>query len=72
MSELNVCLEEVAETRRGEKLGLGAVGDDAAVFHHEDAVDLGRDVGDVVGDEEDASSLLRETAEEVTEIGLRG
>jgi hypothetical protein len=49
MSELNVCLEEVAETRRGEELGFGAVGDDSAVFHHEDAVDLGWDVGDVMG-----------------------
>ena len=72
LSQLNVSLEEVAETRRGEKLGLGAVGDDAASFHHEDAIDFGWDVGDVMGDEEDASSLLGETAEEVAQVGLRG
>ena len=41
-------------------------------FIKEDAVNLGWDVGDVMGDEEDASSLLRETAEEVAQVGLRG
>jgi hypothetical protein len=66
LSEMNFSFEEVAETWLGEKVDLGTVGDDAPGFHHEDAVDLGWDVGDVMSDEEDASSLLGETAKEIS------
>jgi len=72
MGEVDIGFEEVAEAGGSEELGLGAVGYDAAVFHHEDAVDLGGDVGDVVGDEEDAGSLLGEATEQVAEVGLGG
>ena len=64
-------LEEGGELGGGEQGGFGAVGYDAAFFHHEDAVDLGDDVGDVVGDEDDAGSLLGEGAEEMAELALR-
>jgi len=62
LGEVDFGLEEVAEAGGGEEFRLGAVGYDAAVFHHQDAVDLGDDVGDVVGDEEDAGSLLGQAA----------
>ena len=35
----------------GEEVGRGAGGDDAAIAHEKEAVDLGEYVGDVVGDE---------------------
>ncbi len=65
-------LKQVAESGSGQQVGFWTVGGDASVLHHEDAVDLGDDIGDVVGDEQDASSLLREFAEQVTQIGLGG
>ncbi len=55
--------EEVGENRGGEKVAFGPVGGDAAVAHEEEAVDLGEDVGGVVGDEEDGSSLLGQLPE---------
>jgi len=70
VGEVDFGFEEVAEARSCQEVDLGAVGYDAAIFHHEDAVDLGGDVGDVVGDEEDAGSLLGESAEQVAEFGL--
>ena len=45
---------------------------DSAGLHQDDAVDLGNDVGDVVGDEEDSSSLAGEGAEEFAEVLLGG
>ena len=72
LREIDLGVEEVAETGGGEKLRFRAIGDDAAVFHHEDAIDLGDNVGDVVGDEQDASSLLRKAAEEMAKLVLRG
>ena len=64
--------EEIAEALLGEELGARTVCDDAAVLHHQDAVDLGDDVGDMVGDEQDASSLLSEATQEIAEVGLGG
>ena len=63
LGEMDFGFEEIAEAGSGEKVGFGTVGDDAAIFHHEDAVDLGRDVGDVMGDEEDSSSMLGEATQ---------
>ncbi len=54
LGEMNFGFEELTETGSSEEIGFGAVGDDAAVFHHEDAVDLGWNVGDVMCDENPA------------------
>ena len=70
MGDVDVDFKEGAEGGGGEQGGFGAVGVDTSVFHHDDAVDLGDDVGDVVGDEDDACSLLCEAAEEVAEVLL--
>ena len=65
-------MEEFAKRGGGEEVGLGTVGYDAAFVHHEDAVDFGEDVGDVVGDEEDSGSLLGQRTEEIAEVALGG
>lgn len=62
LREVYVGLEEIAESGSVEQVGLWTIGGDASVLHHEDAVDLRDDIGDVVGDEQDASSLLGEFA----------
>jgi hypothetical protein len=72
LRHVDFSFEEIAEVGGGEEFGLGAVGDDAAFAHEEDAFDFGEDVGDVVGDEEDAGALLGEFAEEIAEVGLCG
>lgn len=65
-------VEEAGEGGGGEEIALGAVGGDGAVAEEDDAVDLGDDVGGVVGDEEDGGSLAGELAEEVAEVALGG
>ena len=65
-------LKQIAESGSGQQVGFWTIGGDASVLHHQDAVDLGDDIGDVVGDEQDASSLLCEFAEQVAEISLSG
>lgn len=70
--EGDVGAEEAGEGWGGEKVALGPVGDDTAVAHEEDAVDLGDDVGGVMGDEEDGGSLPGKIAEEVAEVALGG
>ena len=72
LGEADLGAEEVAEALLGEERGAWAVSDDSAALHHEDALDLGDDVGDVVGDEEDSGSLLSEAAQKIAEIGLGG
>jgi len=64
--------EEIAELSGCQQLRTWTIGDDAPVFHHQDAIDLGDDVGDVVSDEQDASSLLSEASQEVPEVCLGG
>ncbi len=72
VSELDAGLEEVAKSWGGEEIGFGAVGDDAAIAHEEDTVDFREDVGDVMGDEENAGSLLGQRTEEIAEVALGG
>lgn len=68
--EVDGGVEEVGEGWSGEELGAGAIGDDAASLHEEDAADFGDDVGDVVGDEEEVDAGLGEGSEEVAELAL--
>lgn len=65
-------LKQVAEVRGGKEFGFGTVGVDAAGTHHEDAIDFGDDIGDVVRDKENAGSLLGELAKKVAEVALGG
>lgn len=64
--------EEAAEFFLGEELSFGAVGEDAALAHHDDAVDLGDDVGEVVGDHEDADALGGNAAQRGAQLALGG
>lgn len=70
--EIDAGAKEAGEVRGGEQIALGTVGEDAAVFHEEEAINLGDDVGGVVGDEQDCGSLPGELAEEVAKLLLRG
>lgn len=65
-------VEEAREDRGGEEALLRAVGVDTALAQKKDAIDLGDDVGGVVGDEDDGSSLPGELTEEGAKVRLRG
>jgi hypothetical protein len=64
--------EEVAKFGSGKQIALGTVGEDTAVFHHDDPVDFGKDVGQVMGDHENADTLLGDTAESLAKLALGG
>jgi len=70
--EIDGGAEEVGEGGGGEEVLLGAVGGDATALHEEEAIDLGNDVGGVVGDEEDRGSPPGELAEEIAKLSLGG
>lgn len=70
--QIYVYAEEVAELVAGDELFFGAVGDDAATFHHDDALDLGRDVREQVGDQQDADAVARQLAEQFAQLALGG
>jgi len=72
LDEADIDAEEGAEFFWGQQFALRAVGEDATVFHHDDAVDFGEDVGEVVGDYEDADALLRHAAESIAQFALGG
>lgn len=72
LDEADVDAEEGAEPVFGEEFGFGAVGEDAALAHHDDAVGLGNDVGEVVGDHENADAVLRDAAEGLAQLALGG
>jgi len=72
LDEADFDAEEVAELFGCEEFPFGGVGEDAAFAHHDDAVDFGKDVGDVVGDEKDAGALLSYAAEGRAEFALGG
>jgi len=72
LDEADVDAEEGAEFFGGEQFLLRAVGEDAAVFHHDDAGYLRKNVGDVVGDHEDADAFAGDAAESVAELALGG
>ena len=72
LDQSDVDAEEGAEFLRSEEFLFGTVGEDAAVLHHDDAVDFGKDVSQMVGDHEDADSLLGDLAESFTQLALSG
>ena len=72
LEEGNVDAEEVAEFFRSKQFALRAVGEDAAALHHDDAVDFRENVGEVMGDHEDADALLRDAAESIAQLALGG
>ncbi len=63
--QLDRCVEELAELRAGEDLFLGAVGEHGPFFQQHDARHLGRDLVNVVGDEDDSLPRLHEAADDV-------
>lgn len=63
-------LEELGKARLGEEFGAGAVGDDAAVLHEDDAGDFRKDVAEVMGDEDEACAFGGEAAEGFAEVAL--
>jgi len=72
LNEGDIDTEEGAEFFLGDEFAFGAVGEDAAFLHHDDAVDLRQDVGQVVGDHEDAGALVGDAAEGLAEFALGG
>ncbi len=72
MGEADIRGEKLAEAVFGQEGGAGAVGDDSAIAHHDDAFHFGNDVGYLMGDEEDGGSLLGEGAHEGAEFSLGG
>ena len=65
-------LEEIAQGGFSQQLFTRAVANDAAVAHENDALDLGKNVAEMMGDEHQAGALPREAAEGVAEFTLRG
>jgi hypothetical protein len=51
LRELNFCLEQGAQPRGRQKIVLRAIGDDTTVLHHQDPVDLGWNVRDMVSNQ---------------------
>lgn len=72
LEQVDFDTEQVAELLRGDQLLPGAVGEDAAVAHHDDAVDLRQDVGQVVRDHENADALAGDAAQRFAELALSG
>jgi hypothetical protein len=70
LDETDVDPKQRAEFFRSEQFPLRAVGKDAAALHHDDAIDLRENVGDVVGDHQNADALLGDAAEGFTELAL--
>jgi hypothetical protein len=62
--------EKFGEAGLGEELGARPVGDDTAISHEDDAIDLRQDIAEVMGDEEEAGAFGDEAAEGVAEIAL--
>jgi hypothetical protein len=72
LDESDVDAEQVAQLLLGQQFPFCAVGKDAAVAHHDHPVDFRENVGDVVGDHENANPLLRHAAESCAELALGG
>src|SRR5579883_1195800 len=64
--------EEIVQTFRGNQLGLWAVSDHPAIPHHDDAVNLRKNVGQMVRDHDDSGALLCHRAQVFAEFALRG
>jgi len=72
LNEGDIDAEELAKLRGREQVAFGAVRVDTALFHHDDAVDFRKDIGQVVGDHENADTLLGDAAESLAELALSG
>lgn len=70
VADADAVAKEVGEDGFGEEGFSGPVGDDAAMAHEDDAVDFRGDVGEVVGDEDEAGALLNKGAEAFAEVAL--
>ena len=56
----------------GEHLGAGAISHDASVAHENDALDLGQDIAEVMGDEHEAGALGGQPAQGFAKLALGG
>jgi len=72
VADANLISEQVGEDRFGEELFPGAIGKDATLAHEDDALHLGWDIAEVMGDEDEAGALVDEAAEALAEISLGG
>ena len=72
VADADAIAEEAGEDGFGEEGFAGAVGDDAALAHEDDAINFGRDVAEVMGDKDEAGALLDEGAEAFAEVALGG
>ena len=72
LDEGNVDAEQGAKFFWSEEFLFGTVGENAAVAHHDHPVDFGKNVGQMMGDHQDADSLLRNLAKGCTQLALRG
>lgn len=72
LDQCDVDTEERAELLRTDQFAFRAVGEDASVLHHDDAVDFLEDVGEVVRDHQNAHTLAGDLAESFAEFALSG
>ena len=56
----------------GQHLGLRSIADNAARLHHDHALDFRQDIGEMMGNQQNSSSLLRQPAHGVPQLPLRG
>ena len=70
-ADADLRLEELAQAGFGEQVMARAVAGDAAIAHEDDALDLGQDIAEVVGDHDDAGAFAGEAAEGFAEFALR-
>ena len=63
--------EQFPKSRRCQQLMLIAIRKDSTITHHHHAVDLRKDVGKMMRDQQNAGSLLRQPAQGVTQFPLR-
>ncbi len=62
--------EEFAEHGRSEQLSPRAVGEYVAVAHEQNAVDLRKNVGQMMGDEDDAGAVIGKAAQNFAKVAL--
>ena len=72
LDESDLDAEEGAQLFRGEQFPFGTVGHDAALPHHDDAVDFGKDVGQMMRDHEDTHALAGDAAKRLAQFALSG
>lgn len=72
LDQRDVDTEERAELLRTDQFAFRAVGEDAPIPHHDDAIDFLEDVGEVMRDHQDANTLLGDLAESFAQFALSG